>query len=43
MLRFADGTAPCGCVPVPAPLPSGRLVMLDAWLACAHNAVEISS
>ena len=34
----ADGTAPSinGRLPVPAPLPSQRLVMPDAWLA-AHT------
>ncbi len=36
----ADGTAPSinGRLPVPAPLPSQRLVMPDAWLANAHKA-----
>ena len=36
----ADGTAPSinGRLPVPAPLPSQRLVMPDAWLANAHRA-----
>lgn len=38
----ADGTAPSinGRLPVPAPLPSQRLVMPDAWLANAHKAAE---
>jgi serine/threonine protein kinase len=38
----ADGTAPSinGRLPVPAPLPSQRLVMPDAWLANAHRAAE---
>lgn len=38
----ADGTAPSinGRLPVPAPLPSQRLVMPDAWLANAHKAEE---
>ena len=38
----ADGTAPSinGRMPVPAPLPSQRLVMPDAWLANAHKAAE---
>jgi serine/threonine protein kinase len=38
----ADGSAPSinGRLPVPAPLPSQRLVMPDAWLANAHNAAE---
>lgn len=38
----ADGTAPSinGRLPIPAPLPSQRLVMPDAWLANAHNAAE---
>lgn len=38
----ADGTAPSinGILPVPAPLPSQRLVMPDAWLANAHRAAE---
>lgn len=38
----ADGTAPSinGQLPVPAPLPSQRLVMPDAWLANAHKAAE---
>nr|WP_227026829.1 protein kinase [Corallococcus soli] len=37
-----DGTAPSinGRLPVPAPLPSQRLVMPDAWLANAHKAAE---
>jgi len=37
-----DGAAPSinGRLPVPAPLPSQRLVMPDAWLANAHNAAE---
>ncbi|HTR57118.1 MAG TPA: protein kinase [Casimicrobiaceae bacterium] len=36
----ADGVAPSinGKLPVPAPLPSQRLVMPDAWLANAHRA-----
>jgi hypothetical protein len=36
----ADGAAPSinGRLPVPAPLPSQRLVMPDAWLANAHRA-----
>ncbi|WP_437735456.1 hypothetical protein [Sorangium sp. So ce1335] len=36
----ADGIAPSinGRLPVPAPLPSQRLVMPDAWLANAHRA-----
>lgn len=36
----ADGSAPSidGRLPVPAPLPSQRLVMPDAWLANAHRA-----
>ncbi len=40
----ADGTAPSinGRLPVPAPLPSQRLVMPDAWLANAHKAAEAS-
>jgi hypothetical protein len=40
----ADGTAPSitGRLPVPAPLPSQRLVMPDAWLANAHKAAEMS-
>lgn len=39
---YADGTAPSinGRLPVPAPLPSQRLVMPDAWLANAHKAAE---
>jgi serine/threonine protein kinase len=39
----ADGMAPSinGRLPVPAPLPSQRLVMPDAWLANAHKAAEI--
>lgn len=39
---YADGTAPSinGRLPVPAPLPSQRLVMPDAWLANAHKAEE---
>jgi len=39
----ADGTAPSinGRLPVPAPLPSQRLVMPDAWLANAHKAAEV--
>jgi serine/threonine protein kinase len=38
----ADGAAPTinGRLPVPAPLPSQRLVMPDAWLANAHRAPE---
>jgi hypothetical protein len=38
----ADGTAPSinGRLPVPAPLPSQRPVMPDAWLANAHKAAE---
>jgi len=38
----ADGTAPSinGRLPVPAPLPSQRLVLPDAWLANAHKAAE---
>jgi serine/threonine protein kinase len=38
----ADGTAPSinGRLPVPAPLPSQRLVMPDAWLANAHKSAE---
>jgi serine/threonine protein kinase len=38
----ADGTAPSinGRMPVPAPLPSQRLVMPDAWLTNAHKAAE---
>jgi hypothetical protein len=38
----ADGAAPTinGRLPVPAPLPSQRLVMPDAWLANAHKAAE---
>ena len=38
----ADGTAPSinGRLPVPAPLPSQRLVMPDAWLANAHKAAQ---
>jgi hypothetical protein len=38
----ADGTAPSinGRLPVPAPLPSQRLVMPEAWLANAHNASD---
>lgn len=38
----ADGTAPSinGRLPVPAPLPSQRIVMPDAWLANAHKAAE---
>ncbi len=37
-----DGAAPSinGRLPVPAPLPSQRLVMPDAWLANAHKAAE---
>jgi len=40
----ADGAAPSinGRLPVPAPLPSQRLVMPDAWLANAHKAAESS-
>jgi serine/threonine protein kinase len=39
----ADGTAPSinGRLPVPAPLPSQRLVMPDAWLANAHKAEDV--
>jgi hypothetical protein len=39
---YADGTAPSinGRLPVPAPLPSQRLVMPDAWLENAHRAEE---
>jgi hypothetical protein len=39
---YADGTAPSinGRLPVPAPLPSQRLVIPDAWLANAHRAAE---
>jgi hypothetical protein len=38
----ADGAAPSinGRLPVPAPLPSQRLMMPDAWLANAHKAAE---
>lgn len=38
----ADGTAPSinGRLPVPAPLPSQRLVMPDAWLANALKVAE---
>jgi hypothetical protein len=38
----ADGTAPSinGRLPVPAPLPSQRLVMPDAWLANARKGAE---
>lgn len=38
----ADGAAPSinGRLPVPAPLPSQRLIMPDAWLANAHKAAE---
>jgi len=38
----ADGAAPSinGRLPVPAPLPSQRLVMPDAWLAGAHKTAE---
>lgn len=37
-----DGVAPSinGLLPVPAPLPSQRLVMPGAWLANAHRAAE---
>ncbi len=40
----ADGTPPSinGRLPIPAPLPSQRLVMPDAWLANAHRAEEAS-
>lgn len=39
----ADGTAPSinGQLPVPAPLPSQRLVMPKAWLENAHKASEM--
>ena len=39
----ADGTAPSinGRLPVPAPLPSQRLVLPDAWLDNAHWAAEV--
>lgn len=39
---YADGTAPSinGRLPVPAPLPSQRLVMPDAWLRNDHKAAE---
>src|SRR5262249_10447560 len=39
----ADGAAPSinGRLPVPAPLPSQRLVMPDAWLTNAHKAAEM--
>ncbi len=42
---YADGAAPSinGRLPVPAPLPSQRLVMPDAWLANAHKAAVASA
>lgn len=41
---YADGAAPSinGRLPVPAPLPSQRLVMPEAWLRNAHHAEESS-
>lgn len=40
----ADGAPPTinGRLPIPAPLPSQKLVMPDAWLANAHRASETS-
>lgn len=41
-LSETDGAAPSinGRLLVPAPLPSQRLVMPEAWLANAHRAAE---